>query len=357
MKNDFLHPDFKLNGNDFHSKTELLLYSKNHLKDIHSFLSNWFDKSEYITVSTSGSTGKPKKIQLKKRFMINSAKATGSFFDLYKKTTTLMCLNVDFIAGKMMLVRAMVLGWNLDIVAPDSKPLKHIDKEYDFSAMIPMQLYNSLDKISLIKKLIVGGGIVPPELKEKIRTLSTKVYHTYGMTETISHVAVKPLNRSAGLTAENNFYQTLPQINISRDKRGCLIIDALEISDKKVITNDLVEIYADNKFKWLGRYDLIINSGGIKLIPEEIEEKLTNIIDQRFFVSGIPDMILGEKLILVVEGVEQRGLLQKIVTFHKDNKTIFNNFEIPKEIYFVHKFFETDTKKIKRNETIDIINS
>jgi o-succinylbenzoate---CoA ligase len=357
MKNNFLHTDFKLNGTIFHSKTELLLYTKNHLKGIHSFLSNWFDESDFIRVTTSGSTGKPKTIQLKKRYMINSAKATGSFFNLSNETTALMCLNVKFIAGKMMLVRAMILGWNLDIVAPDSNPLKHIDKKYHFSAMVPMQLYNSLDKISQIKQLIVGGGIVSPELKERIRILPTKIYQTYGMTETVTHVALKPLNRSAGSTAENNFYQTLPQINISRDKRECLIIDAPLISDNKVITNDLVEIYSKNKFKWLGRYDHIINSGGIKLIPEQIEEKLASLIEQRFFVSSMSDSILGEKLILVVEGAEQRDLLKKIATFHKENRTILNNFEIPKEIYFVKKFIETGTKKLKRNEIIDIINS
>jgi len=357
MKNNFLHTDFKLNGNNFHSKTELLLYTKNYLKGLHSFLSNWFDESDFIRVSTSGSTGEPKMIQLKKEHMVNSAKATGSFFGLNQETTALMCLNVKFIAGKMMLVRAIVLGWNLDIVTPNSNPLKDIEKEYDFSAMAPMQLYNSLDKVPQIKKLIVGGGNVSPELKQKIRTLPTKIYQTYGMTETITHIAVKPLNRSAGLTTENDFYKTFPQIKISRDKRECLIIDAPFISDKKVITNDLVEIYSDNKFKWLGRHDHIINSGGIKLIPEQIEEKLTNLIDQRFFVCGIPDKILGEKLILVIEGLEQRDLLQKIVTFHKENKVNLNNFEIPKEIYFVDKFIETGTKKLKRNEIIDIINS
>jgi len=158
------------------------------------------------------------------------------------------------------------------------------------------------------------------------------------------------------LTTENNFYQILPQINISRDKQGCLIIDAPFLSEKKVVTKDLVEIYSDNKFKWLGRHDHIINSGGIKLFPEQIEEKLTNLIKQRFFVSGVPDKILGEKLILVIEGVEQRDLLQKIVAFRKENKLNLNNYEIPKEIYFVKKFIETETKKLRRNEILEFIN-
>lgn len=330
---------------------------KNHLTDIHSFLSDWFDRSDFITVPTSGSTGNPKSIQLKKEFMINSAKATGSFFDLDNKTTALLCLNVQFIAGKMMLIRAMILGWSLDLATPNSNPLKQIVKDYDFSAMVPMQLYNSLDRISQIKKIIVGGGIVSDELKKKIEFLPTKVYHTFGMTESITHMAVKPLNRSAGFTAENDYYKILPNIKISQDKRGCLIINAPKLSDKILITNDLVEIQSRNKFKWLGRYDHIINSGGVKLIPEQIEEKLAGLIQQRFFISGRADKVLGEKLILIIEGAEQPDLLRKIVKFHKENPTILNNFEIPKQIYFVKEFKETESKKILRDEILKIINS
>jgi O-succinylbenzoic acid--CoA ligase len=251
----------------------------------------------------------------------------------------------------------MILGWSLDIVIPNSKPLKQIDKEYDFSAMVPMQLYNSIDRISQIKKIIVGGGIVSDELKEKIEFLPTKIYHTFGMTESISHMAVKPLNRSAGSTAKNDYYKILPNIKISQDKRGCLIIDAPKLSDKILITNDLVEIQSKNKFKWLGRYDHIINSGGVKLIPEQIEEKLASLIQQRFFISGRADKVLGEKLILIIEGTEQPDLLRKIVRLHKENPTFLNNFEIPKQIYFVKEFKETESKKILRDEILKIINS
>ena len=354
---DFLHPKFKLNGIDFKSETEILRYTDNHVKEIHSFLANWFDESNFINVQTSGSTGKPKMIQLKKENMVNSAKATGSFFDLAEKTTALLCLNVQFIAGKMMLVRAMILGWELDIVAFNSNPLSDIDKKYDFSAMVPMQVNNSLDRISQIKKLIIGGGIISRELKNKINLLSTSIYQTYGMTETITHIAVKPMNRSAGLTAEDTYYKTLPHITIDHNERGCLIINAPDISDKLVTTNDIVDVLSETKFKWLGRADHIINSGGIKLLPEQIEEKLENLIDQRFFVYGKPDTILGEKLILVVEGIEQIGLMQKIVNFQRNNPMHLHKYEIPKEIYFVMTFPETATKKIKRKEVLDIINS
>ena len=354
---DSLHPKFKLNGIDFKSETEILRHANNHVKEIYPFLASWFDESDFIKVQTSGSTGKPKIIQLKKEFMVNSAKATGSFFDLGERTTALLCLNVQFIAGKMMLVRAMVLGWELDIVTSNSNPLNNIEKEYDFSAMVPLQVNNSLHKISQIKKLIIGGGIISGELKNKIKLLTTGIYQTFGMTETITHIAVMPLNRSAGLTDENDYYQTLPFITISQDKRDCLTIDAPAITDKLVITNDIVDVLSETKFKWLGRVDLVINSGGIKLLPEQIEEKLENLIDQRFFVYGKADMVLGEKLILIVEGNEQVGLMQEIVDFQMKNPTCLHKYEIPKEIYFVLKFVETDTKKIKRKEVIDIINS
>jgi len=354
---DSLHPKFKLNGIDFRSKTEILRYTNNHVKEIHPFLASWFDESDFINVQTSGSTGEPKIIQLKKEFMVNSAKATGSFFDLGEKTTALLCLNVQFIAGKMMLVRAMVLGWELDTVYPNSNPLGRIDKQYDFSAMTPMQVSNSIERISQIKKLIIGGGIISRELKDKIKLLSTSIFQTYGMTESITHIAVRPLNKPVGLINENDYYQTLPGTTIDQDERGCLIIMPSNISDKVLVTNDIIEIYSDTTFKWLGREDHIINSGGIKLLPEQIEVKLENLIKERFFVYGKADTVLGEKLILIVEGSEQVDLMDKIIDFQRKNPTSLHKYEIPKDLYFVMKFVETATKKIKRKEVIDIINS
>ena len=288
MKNNTFHTDFRLQGNSFDSKMDLLHFTEKHLNHVFLFLYDWFDGSDFVTVSTSGSTGKPKKIQLKKEFMVNSAKSTGDFFELNKATTAFLCLPVQYIAGKMMLVRAMVLGWNLDVVEANSFPLKGIEKSYDFSAMVPLQLYNSLENIDKVSKLLVGGGIVSNELRLKILDLPTKIFATYGMTETITHIAIKPLNKASlqgGTTWQSfNNYITLPNIQIAIDKRNCLVIKAPKVSKNKIITNDLVEIISKNQFRWLGRVDHIINSGGIKLIPEQIEEKLSKIIKQRFFV-------------------------------------------------------------------------
>ena len=298
MKSNTFHTDFSINGNSFSSVEELFSYAKEFSTSTNQFLLDWFSANDFIEVKTSGSTGDPKVIQLRKEFMINSALATGEFFNLPEKTTALLCMSTEYIAGKMMLVRAMVLGWKLDIVEPASNPLKSIDKTYDFSAFVPMQLHNSLEDISRVNKLIVGGGVVSQELERKIQKISTEVYATYGMTETITHIAVKKLNH---IHNEKSHYKILPNIAISQDQRNCLVISAPKIVKDIVITNDVVELISETEFKWLGRIDNVINSGGIKLHPEEIEKKLSQIISQRFFVAGIPDSKLGEKLILIIE--------------------------------------------------------
>jgi O-succinylbenzoic acid--CoA ligase len=352
-KEQKFHINFKLQGKSFDSVEELLVFSKELSVTIFNFLQNWFDNKSFIEVNTSGSTGSPKLIQLQKIHMINSAKATGEFFELFENTSALLCMSANFIAGKMMLVRALTLGWNLDVIEPSSKPLKNIYKVYDFCAMVPLQLHQSINKIHKIKKLIVGGGVVSKNLVSKIQQVKTDIYATYGMTETITHIAVKKLNNFGNIIAgetKQSYYKTLPSITISKDCRGCLVIYAPKISAKKVITNDLVEIISSTEFKWRGRFDTIINSGGIKLIPEQIEEKLATLISNRFFVAGIPDTVLGEKLILIIEGDTNNNLLNEII-----NIPTLSKFEIPKKVYFIKNFLETPTSKINRIETLKLI--
>ncbi len=352
------HKSFILNGKSFERVEELLIFSKTISKDVFSFLKYWFDATGFITVQTSGSTGKPTIIKLKKEYMVNSALATGDYFNLNEKTKTLLCLSPNYIAGKMILVRALILGWQLDVVEPDSNPLNNTDCDYDFCAMVPLQLYNSLSKLHKIKKLIVGGGVVSNDLLDKLQDISsTRVYATYGMTETITHIAIKPLNHFRNITlsaVERSSYKTLPNINIKTDNRNCLVIDAPKVSDIQVITNDIVELISDTEFKWLGRYDNIINSGGVKLIPEQIENKLSTVIDCRFFVAGIPNEVLGEKLVLVVEIQDLRFEVQDL-RFKIENLNSLHKYEVPKEIYFVKKFIKTETKKIKRQLTLGLI--
>ncbi len=322
---------------------ELLSFTKSFDNEVYSFLNNWFNTDNYIVVKTSGSTGIPKQIKIKKIFMQNSALATGVFFALKGRTSALLCLSPNYIAGKMMLVRAITLGWHLDIVNPSTHPLDGNKKHYDFCAMVPMQVENSLAELNMIKNLIVGGAPVDYELQKKIEHLKTIVYETYGMTETVSHIAIRPLNNYD----KSSDFKIVPNVSISQDNRGCLIIDAPKILDDKIITNDLVKIIDKKHFKWLGRADNIINSGGIKIIPEVVEQKLVSLLDFRFFIVGFPDKLLGEKVVLICETKPQ------IIDNSFNN--LLSKFENPKEIFFIKEFVETATHKINRKETLKLL--
>jgi O-succinylbenzoic acid--CoA ligase len=345
------HKDFRLNECSFQTVDDVLIFSKGVSTDVHLFLKSWFDTSDFIKVHTSGSTGKPKEIFLKKSFMVNSALATGKYFSLEENTNALLCLSADYIAGKMMLVRALILGWSLDVVKTNSNPLKFVEKHYDFSAMVPLQLANSIPDLFKVRKLIVGGGVVSNNLKRKLNNISTEVYATYGMTETITHIAIKKLNY---FSEKGNYFTLLPNVSISLDSRYCLVINAPLVSDGAVVTNDLVNIINENQFEWKGRYDSIINSGGIKLIPEQIEEILSKKIEERFFVSSVVDEVLGEKLVLIVEregvAIENK---EGIETFLEGLE--LDKYQLPKIIYFMEKFMETETSKIHRNNTKQLL--
>jgi O-succinylbenzoic acid--CoA ligase len=339
--NQFIHPDFKLNGKSF-SYIELLseaLYLKENgqlfEKNIGKFLFEWLNNESFVFVQTSGSTGKPKKIVLQKTAMMASAKATGSFFNLQPKSTALLCLSADYIAGKMMLVRALTLGLHLDVVEPNSNPLAN--KKYDFVAMVPMQVANSLDKLHLVETLLIGGTKVSYQLAESILKTNCKAFESYGMTETISHIAIKQIGAKP--------FTILPNVSISVDERNCLVIEALELSPNKISTNDIVEILNETQFILKGRIDNVINSGGVKIFPEEVEEKLAKYISTPFFVASLPDEKFGEKLVLVLEGK----------SFEIENSIFseLSKFQIPKEIIFIDKFVETETNKINRRKTLE----
>lgn len=351
-----VHPEFKLNKLYF-SITDLRKVAYNYIKEgepyeglVGDFILDWVKPSPYLEVQTSGSTGTPKKIRIKKQHMINSALATGRFFELPAGSTALMCLPANFISGKMMLVRAMVLGWELDLIPPSSNPLDLVFKTYDFCAMTPFQLDNSIGRLHLIHKLIVGGGAVSPPLQKMVQGLNTKVYETFGMTETVSHIAAKRLNPAK---KKSNIipFKVLPDINISTDSRGCLVVNAPKLADEVIKTNDVVEIITYKKFFWKGRYDNVVNSGGIKLFPEEIESKLNEVIDRRFFVTGMPDDALGEKLVLFVEAGFSEELLEQLQNDVKSLESL-EKYEIPKKIYLIQKFEETPNGKIHRENTV-----
>ncbi|WP_310556743.1 AMP-binding protein [Flavobacterium sp.] len=337
-----VHNKFKLNG--FHFNAEDLCrvaYSfikegEDFEKHVGDFILDWFNEKSYIEIATSGTTGNPKIIKVEKQAMVNSAIATGNFFDLMPGNSALNCLPVKYIAGKMMFVRAFILGLDMDFIAPKSTPLKRNDKNYDFVAMVPLQAENSLSQMNQIKKLIVGGVRMSSALINNLKKSKTEVYETYSMTETVTHIAAKKIGEKA--------FSVFPNIEVSQDNRNCLVISAPNLNVDKIVTNDVVEMVSANQFIWLGRQDNIINSGGIKLIPEQIETKLSSKINKRFFVAGVPDDTLGEKLVLFIEG--NKYVLEASIFDELDK------YEKPKEIKFISNFPETETGKVKRNEIV-----
>lgn len=351
-----VHSEFRINKLHF-SNEELAAVAYSFIKEgepyegsVGNFLLDWLNDKDYVEAKTSGSTGPPKLIRLKKSHMINSALATGKFFELPANTTALLCLPCEYIAGKMMLVRAMVLGWQLDLIPPKANPLDQLFKIYDFCAMTPFQLDNSLSRLHLVKKLIVGGGTVSSNLKKLVQGLGTEVYETYGMTETITHIAARRINPKKEKQSPIPFH-TLPHISLSTDDRHCLVIDAPSISDEKIVTNDVVELLSPKTFILKGRIDNVINSGGIKLYPEEIEAKLEKVIAPRFFISSLPDDALGEKVVLMVESEFSEEALENLEREIRELRQL-EKYEVPKKIYFVERFEETPSGKIHRGNTL-----
>ena len=314
------------------------------------FILEWLNDEPIIIVQTSGSTGTPKKISIHKENIINSALATGQYFQLKPKDKALLCLPCHYIAGKMMVVRAFVLGLDLWMSNP-SEPSKGINTSMGFAAMVPLQVENLLDNnlpfIKNIKQLIIGGAAVSPSLLKQLQSIKTQCFATYGMTETITHIAIKTLNGKQS----SDDYQLLPHVKIEKDERDCLVIDAPKIVKEKIVTNDIVEIISPQKFKWLGRFDNVINSGGVKLFPEQIEQKLSSIISSRYFISSLPDEKLGEKVVLVIENKSMKYNDEFVKLVHGISDAL-GKFERPKTTFFISPFIETATGKVKRKETL-----
>ena len=355
-KYDKVHNRFKFNGLHFiHEELKEVAYSlikegEAYEKVTGDFLLDWLNKEDHLYVATSGSTGQPKKIKLMKQAMVNSAIATGNIFGLEPGDKALHCLPSHFIAGKMMFVRALVLGLEIDFVEPSAHPIFDYEKTYDFCAMIPLQLKHTINYVKNIKTIIVGGSKVTKPLLQKIKNAEPKFYETYGMTETVTHVAIRALESKAN--KKEDCFNALENVRFSQDERGCLIIHAPKLVSHDLVTNDIVKLNSETSFKYIGRFDNVVNSGGVKLFPEQIEDKLQPVIDNRFIVAGEDDATLGEKLILIVEN--PRDSAESILNRIKHIKGL-TKFEVPKEIYTIDKFSETVNGKIQRNKTIDTV--
>ena len=339
--------ELHLNGKKYNIR-DLLSENKSSLEKWQQeylvFLREWTSVSETIIVKTSGSTGKPKSIKIHKDTFVNSALNTGNFFELKAGDTALLCLPGTYIAGKMMFVRSMVSGLELYWQKPGSTP--EIDRDYDFCAMTPMQLENILNKnkdnLNKIKKLIIGGAPVNDEILSKIDDLDTQIYETYGMTETVSHIALKRINGDE----KSEYFTTLENIRIGIDDRSCLVLSNSNLGTGTIQTNDLIELKDESHFKWLGRADNIINSGGIKLIPEQIEKKMKPFIKNDFFIFGIDDDKYGQLPALAFESA-QKDIVPDF--------SVLSKYEVPKKIFYFEKFIKTASGKINRKATIALL--
>ncbi len=323
---------------------------------IYDFLKNWFDDSETITVYTSGSTGLPKAIQLTKTAMRNSARMTNAFFGLNATTTALLCLPANYIAGKMMMVRAIEGKFNLITVEPKANPFENLQQAIDFTAITPYQLQHSVEEIKKlefkkldIKKMIVGGAKINSETEVVIQQFSTAIYETYGMTETCSHIALRAVNGNN----KSDYFKVLNGVSIRTNENDCLCIKAPHLLEDEIITNDIVEFIDNEQFMIKGRFDNIINSGGVKLNPEQIEQKLETLISVPYFISSKPGSALGNKVILVIESSP--------FTTENEAKLIvaigakLEKYERPKEILYIPQFCYSATNKLLKAETLEKI--
>lgn len=330
-------------------------YGISHIEEILEFVVEWSNRKEWVEARTSGSTGRPKNFKIKKEQILASAKRTLSFLDLKKDDSALLCIPNRFIGGKMMIARSIIGELNLYIADNEAIPTIPAGVHLDFAAVVPYQMHaivqdaEATEKWKKVKKIIIGGGQVDPRLEAELKTWPNQIYESFGMTETISHIA---LRRISGENKKVPFI-ALEGITLSKDERDCLVIHSELLPENPLITNDIVELESETSFRWMGRADNLINSGGVKIIPETIEKLIKPFMNTKFFFAGVPDEKLGEKLVLVVEGQpmsegDEAELLNDI-------KTDLHKYEIPKEIVYLDAFVETENGKINRKKTAKLI--
>ena len=284
---------------------------------LEEFLSEWNNVSPFVHVQTSGSTGTPKTMRVEKQRMLNSARITCDFLGLQPGNTALLCMSLDYIAGKMMVVRALERHLKLMTIAPSGHPLSGLMEDIDFAAMVPMQVYNSLqvpeerERLKQIRHLIIGGGAIDDALSDQLKDFPNAVWSTYGMTETLSHIALRHLNGPEA----SLWYTPFPSVSLSLSSDSCLIIDAPEVCPERLVTNDIAELSPDYRFRILGRKDNIICSGGIKIQAEELERQLRSLLHLPFIITKCPDEKFGEIIVLLTEGStdEARQFCERIL--------------------------------------------
>ena len=325
------------------------------------FCRNWLTNAAGFEVKTSGSTGIPKTIFITRQQALASVALTQCALGLQQGWQSLVCLDTDTIAGKMMLIRSLEIGMYIHIVKPSNNPFKDLNKStpIDFLALVPLQLSQilqdgNLHELNKTKVILVGGAPIGASLEKEIQSITASVYSSYGMTETVSHIALRLLNTANKQTN----YQKFPAIEIEKDTRNCLCIKGIVTNNQWIKTNDVVELLADGYFKILGRIDNVINSGGVKIQLEEIEKIIAaafteKSIVNRFFLAALPHPTLASQLILVIEGMEWNTTDQTEILRYLHAQC--PKYKAPKYIFFVPQFIETKSQKIDKLATKELI--
>lgn len=316
--------------------------------DIFEFLNDWFSDKYKFDIKTSGTTGSPKIEWFPRDAFISSALITINTFNLNKGDTLFMCLPMYFVAGKMMLIRAIVGRMKLVAVKPTANPVQDLLSPTTFTAFTPHQLQNILkknpNKLNLIKKAIIGGSPVNSELQSQLNDFETRFFETFGMSETLTHIAIRELNGDK----RSDYFKVLKGFNISIDEDNCLLIKADHLKNSPLFTSDIVEMIDSKKFKWLGRSIDVINSGGVKIFPAMLEKKIGSKINREFIVGKRSDDNFGEVVILFIEGEPFNK--SQLAILNLELVKLLTKVEIPKEIIFKTEFPRNKNGKVIRYE-------
>ncbi len=325
----------------------------------YGFIQRWLDAGDDIEIRTSGSTGPPKSYRVRKSAMTASAKATEAFFKYRAGDNLLLCLSADYIAGKMMIVRALTSGCNLVTVPVSANPLSSLQSQanIEFAAMVPLQIQTLMDlsrkheaaiaKLGSIKKLLVGGSQVNDRQAQFLANLPCTCYESYGMTETLTHIAVRRITPDP----ERRTFTALPGVSVAVDARGCLSISVAHLDIRNLATNDLAKVISPGEFEITGRIDNVINTGGVKVSPEQVENKLQQLYpDVRFIIFPMADDKFQNMVVLLIESREEKPSLEDI---RRKAAGVLQPYEMPRKIFYADKFSYTSSGKIKRQETLD----
>ena len=341
-------------------------HNANYPEPVNSFQEEVFDfcrqwklgKNEFL-FHTSGSTGKPKPIYLSRLNMIESANMTMDWLHLQEGDNVLLCLPIEYIAGAMMLVRALVLKLNIVLVEPSQNPLEEITKPINIhlASFVTTQWSTILQSnpnlftfFSEVKGILIGGSELTSSVELLTKEIQLPIFQTYGMTETSSHIAFRQIS------SEDAIYQCFNGVQIKLNDQGCLCIHSPSTLNQWIETNDVAELIHVNQFSILGRNDFAINSGGRKIHPEIIEKCCHSFFAQhsitcKTFAYGLDDDFYGQKLVLFIETIDELNIQIQLIDYLKLN---LESWEVPKQFIVLPEFLYTKTGKIDRPNTLTL---